>query len=68
MSSTHEIEYKGRAIRIVVAANGQGRHIGTFTVMGTDPLIQGSVADETSPEEALTTAERKVKELIDRQL
>jgi hypothetical protein len=67
MSSTHEIEYKGHAIRIVVAADGQGRHIGTFTVLNTDPPLQGNAADESSAEEALSTAERKVKELIDQQ-
>ena len=65
MSTTHEIEYRNRTITITVAADGQGRHIESFTVPGTDPLIQGSAADETSPEEALTTAERKAKELID---
>ena len=65
MSTTHEIEYRNRTITITVAANGQGKYIGSFTVPGTDPLIQDSAADESSAEEALTTAERKVKELID---
>jgi len=65
MSTTHELDYKNRTITITVAADGHGKYIGSFTVPGTDPLIQGSAADESSAEEALSTAERKVKELID---
>ena len=65
MSTTHEIVHRNRTITITVAADGHGKYIGSFTVPGTDPLIQGSAADESSAEEALTTAERKVKELID---
>jgi hypothetical protein len=65
MSTTHEIVYRNRTVTITVAADGHGKYIGSFTVPGTDPLIQDSAADESSAEEALSTAERKVKELID---
>ena len=65
MSSTQEIVYRNRTVTITVAANGHGKYVGSFTVPGTEPLIQGSAADESSEEEARTTAERKAKELID---
>ena len=66
MSSTHEIVYRNRKITITVAATGQGKHIGTFTVPGTDPLLQGSGADAMSADSALSNAERRAKELVDK--
>ena len=66
MSATHEIAYKGKTIRITVAMATGGKQIGSFTVIGTDPLLKGSGADANSAEEALHSAERKAKEMIDR--
>lgn len=66
MSATHEIEYKGKTIKITVAMTSQGKQIGSFTIVGTDPLVRGSGADATSAEAALSGAEAKAKEMIDR--
>ena len=66
MSSTQEIEYKGKTIKITVAMVTGGQHLGTFIVPGTDPLLRGTGADANSPEEALHSAEHKAKEMIDR--
>ena len=66
MSATHEIEYKGKTIKITVAMATGGKQIGTFTVPGTDPLVRGTGADANSAEAALHNAEHKAKEMIDR--
>lgn len=66
MSATHEIEYKGKTIKITVAMATGGKQIGSFTVPGTDPLLHGSGADCSSVDAALHSAERHAKELIDR--
>jgi len=66
MSATHEIEYKGKTIKITVAMTSNGKQIGTYTVPGTDPLLQGTGADASSAEAALHSAEARAKELIDR--
>lgn len=65
MSSTQEIEYKGKKIKITVAMTSQGKQVGTFIVADTDPLLRGTGADANSAEEALHLAERHAKELID---
>ena len=66
MSATHEVEYKGKTIKITVAMTTGAKQVGTFTVPGTDPLLRGSGADSASAEGALANAERAAKELIDR--
>lgn len=66
MSATHEIEYKGKTIKINVAMATKGKQVGTFIVLGTDPLLRGTGADANSAEEALHSAEAKAKEQIDR--
>lgn len=66
MSATHEIEYKGKTIKITVAMTSNGKQIGTYTVPGTDPLVRGTGADTSTAEAALHSAEAKAKELIDR--
>lgn len=66
MSATHEVEYKGKTIKITVAMTSQGKQIGSFTVVGTDPLLHGSGADANSAEAALHNAHSKAMELIDR--
>lgn len=66
MSSTHEIEYKGKTIKITVAMVSGGQQLGTFIVPGTDPILRGTGADATSAEAALHSAEGKAKEMIDR--
>ena len=65
MSGTHEIEYKGKKIKITVAMVGKGKQVGTFIVADTDPLIRGTGADANTAEEALHNAERKARELVD---
>jgi hypothetical protein len=65
MAATHEIEYKGKKIKITVAMTSHGKQIGTFIVADTDPLLRGTGADALSAEEALNNAERKAKELVD---
>ena len=66
MSATHEIEYKGRTIKITVSMVTGGQQVGTFIVPGTDPLVRGTGADSPSSDAALHSAERQAKELIDR--
>ena len=66
MSATHEIEYKGKTIKITVAMTTGAKQVGTFIVPGTDPVIRGTGADSPSAEGALHSAERQAKELIDR--
>ena len=68
MSGTHEIEYKGKKIKITVAMATGGKQIGTFIVADTDPPLRGSGADANTAEAALASAERKAKELIDQRL
>ena len=65
MAATHEIEYKGKKIKITVAMTSQGKQVGTFIVADTDPLLRGTGADALSAEEALNNAERRAKELVD---
>ncbi len=67
MSATHDIEYKGKIIKITVAMTSHGKQIGTFTVPGTDPTVRGTGADASSANSALRSAENKAKEMIDRQ-
>ena len=65
MAATHEIQYKGKKIKITVAMVTGGKQVGTFIVADTDPPIRGSGADSSTAEGALTNAERAAKELID---
>ncbi len=66
MSATHEIQYKGRTIKITVAMVTGGKQVGTFIVPGTDPLVRGTGADSSTADAALRSAETRAKELIDR--
>ena len=65
MSATRDIEHNGKTIKITVAKAG-AKYVGSFIVAGTDPLVRGTGADETSEEEALHSAERHAKELLDK--
>ena len=65
MSATHEIEYKGKKVKITVAKTSQGKQVGTIIVADTEPPLRGTGADANTAEEALHNAERKAKELID---
>ena len=65
MSATHELEYKGKTIRITVAMTSQGKQIGSFMVPGTDPMLKGAGADATTAEVALENAQSKAMEMID---
>ena len=65
MSDTHEIEYKGKKIKITVAKTSQGKQVGTIIVADTDPPLRGTGADANTAEEALRNAERRAKELVD---
>jgi predicted GNAT family acetyltransferase len=65
MSATHEMEYKGKKVKITVAKTSQGKQVGTIIVADTDPPLRGTGADASSAEEALHNAERVAKELID---
>jgi hypothetical protein len=66
MSSTREIEYKGRKVKITVSMATGGKQVGTFIVAGTDPLVRGTGADSDNADTALRNAENKAKEMIDR--
>lgn len=66
MSATHEIEYKGKTIKITVSMTSNGKQLGTYIVPGTDPLLRGTGADASSADAALHSAEARAKELIDR--
>jgi hypothetical protein len=65
MAATHEIQYKGRKIKITVSMVTGGKQVGTFIVADTDPPMRGSGADSNTAEGALENAERTAKELID---
>ena len=68
MSDTHEIEYKGKKIKITVAMATGGKQVGTFIVADTEPPLRGTGADANTAETALANAERRAKELIDARL
>jgi len=66
MAATHEIQYKGKKIKITVSMVTGGKQVGTFIIVAdTDPPIRGSGADSSTAEGALENAERTAKELID---
>ena len=65
MSGTHELQYKGKKVKITVAKTSQGKQVGTISVADTDPPLRGTGADANTAEEALHNAERKAKEMID---
>lgn len=66
MSATHEIEYKGRTIKITVSMTTGSKQIGTFIVPGTDPLVRGTGADSDNADTALNNAHKKAMEMIDK--
>ena len=65
MSSTHNIDYKGKQIKITVSNTGHGKYIGTYVITETDPPMRGETADATSEEDALSVAERHAKAALD---
>lgn len=62
--SAHELEYKGKTIRITVSKNGPS-YVGTYRILGTDPPVTGTAADSNSEEGALTNAENTAREKVD---
>jgi hypothetical protein len=66
MSTTHELEYKGRKIKITVSSTSAGHYVGTYGVADTDPYMRGTGADSSSEEGALTNAQSAAIEAVDR--
>ena len=65
MSIQHNIDYRGKKVKITVSNTGQGKYVGTFIVEEADPPVRGTGADATSEEGALDNAVRKAKEVLD---
>ena len=65
MSTTREIDYKGKKIKVTVANTGRGMYVGTFLVPDTDPLIRGEGGDANTEEVAFDNAARRAKEAVD---
>ena len=62
--SAHELNYKGKTIKIDVAKTGS-TFVGTYRVVGIDPPLHGTAADAGSEDGALTNAEHRAKEALD---
>ena len=65
MSSTQNIDYYGKKVKITVSNTGQGKYVGTYVVEETDPPMKGTGADATSEEGALENAKRSAAEALD---
>ena len=65
MSSQHNIDYRGKKVKITVSNTGRGKYVGSYVVEDTDPPLKGEGADASSEEGALTNAERRAKEALD---
>jgi hypothetical protein len=64
MSTSRDINYKGKHIRITAAKNGP-KYVGSFEIL-VDPVITDTGPDSTTEEGALDNAERVARERVDK--
>lgn len=63
MSTTREINYKGKHVKITAVKSGP-HYVGTFEIL-VDPLVTGTGPDATDETAALDNAERAARERVD---